>query len=260
MGPRATIRRRAVRSYSAIGNSEALGFGHRRRPGHLRQHSRSVGAGVSKRQRRNIRLLVIQACELRKRPRSSVNRQTRAAWRRPGGVLVLAALRAAELEGEHDLGDAAEHGEEPDPDQQQHGRGGGPLRGDPETKKELWDAPVNPEPQEVIGLPPGGKRWRPRRGGPEGRSRGGRATRSGGAETPTRAGRAAREPSRRCRASRRLAWTEDSCACLRSLRQLYSTLSRGGVNGGEKSYMQPSRWHLLAQDAKSEASSVVGIS
>src|ERR1700730_2819423 len=65
----------------------------------------------------------------------------------------LAALRAAELEREDDLGDPAEQGEEPDPDQQQHGPGGKPLLGDPETEQDLHDAREHAEPPHGVAVP-----------------------------------------------------------------------------------------------------------
>src|SRR5690349_8127593 len=52
---------------------------------------------------------------------------------------LLGVLAAPDLEGYDDLGDAAEQGEEPDPEQQERATGGEQLLGGPEAEHELQD-------------------------------------------------------------------------------------------------------------------------
>src|SRR5271166_5026246 len=65
----------------------------------------------------------------------------------------LAVLAAPELERYDDLGDAAEQGEEPDPQQQQRRPGGKHLLGGPETEQDEQDADYQAEPPGAADLP-----------------------------------------------------------------------------------------------------------
>src|SRR6516162_11935396 len=68
-------------------------------------------------------------------------------------TLRLGVLDVAELEGDHDLRDAAEQGEEADPDQQQRSLYRAVLLGGPETDKDLQDAGHQAKPPHGVDLP-----------------------------------------------------------------------------------------------------------
>src|ERR1700756_516165 len=68
-------------------------------------------------------------------------------------TLRLGMLGAAELEGDHDLRDATEQGEEADPDQQQRSLYRAVLLGGPETEQDLQDADHQAKPPSGVDLP-----------------------------------------------------------------------------------------------------------
>src|SRR5260370_1325965 len=71
-------------------------------------------------------------------------------------TLRLGVLGAAELEGDHDLGDATEQSEEADPDQQQRSLYREVLLGGPEAEQDLQDAGHHAQPPGAVDLPGAG--------------------------------------------------------------------------------------------------------
>src|ERR1700753_3027896 len=82
---------------------------------------------------------------------------TRSRARSPLAVVLRGGrsglLGAAELEGDQDLRDATEQGEEPDPDQQQRSLYRAVLLGGPETEQDLQDADHQAKPPGGVDFP-----------------------------------------------------------------------------------------------------------
>src|SRR5690242_21925552 len=76
----------------------------------------------------------------------------------------LGMLGVAELEGDHDLRDAAEQGEEADPEQQQRSLYRTVLLGGPETEQDLQDADHQAKPPHGSRRPAARLLWGSRRG------------------------------------------------------------------------------------------------